>query len=103
VLGCSHADIGSGLAAAWGLPSPIVMAIADHHRTGFSDAVVTAVVQVANIVARTIGEGVGNEGMRVAVDGGAAARLNLTHERFERICADTTARLREVLALHGAE
>jgi putative nucleotidyltransferase with HDIG domain len=103
VLGFSHAEIGGSLAARWGLPAVIVDAIADHHASESVDSVVTAIVQAANVTARTIGEGVGYEGMRIGVGKGLMTQLDLTHEKYERLCSQTVDKFGEVMTWYGAD
>ena len=68
VLGFSHADIGARVASAWQLPDSIVAAIRDHHDAAASVDPVTDSVKIANLAARSIGEGLGREGMSLAID-----------------------------------
>ncbi len=70
VFGFSHADVGAHIAKIWNLPEPIASAIRNHHSIDTDLSPVTDSVRVANIVARAIGQGVGYEGMGVAVDSG---------------------------------
>jgi putative nucleotidyltransferase with HDIG domain len=98
VLGCSHAGIGGEIASIWKLPSGITEAIRLHHSdTGAGP--VTDMVRLANVIARSIGAGLGYEGMSVAVDNGIAARLGLSKEKIEGLCAATAFRVRQILEL----
>jgi putative nucleotidyltransferase with HDIG domain len=99
VLGFSHADVGAEIASTWRLPQPIVDGIRHHHSLDHTAEPVTDAVKVANIVARTIGEGIGNEGMSLAVDNGVSRRLGLSHEQFETICLESARHLAEVLSM----
>jgi hypothetical protein len=56
----------------------------------------TDVVMVANLVARSIGEGVGYEGLSVGIDAAVGRRMGLTKEIFEGVCASTACRMREI-------
>ncbi|MBS2940256.1 HDOD domain-containing protein [Nocardioides sp. J2M5] len=47
VFGCTHADIGSTVAQAWGLPRTIVAGIRDHHEAHDELSVVSAAVGLA--------------------------------------------------------
>jgi putative nucleotidyltransferase with HDIG domain len=98
VLGFSHADIGGHIAAAWHLPQPIVNAIRDHHGMSTDDTV-TDTVKICNVVARALGEGLGNEGMSLFIDESVAQRMHLTRESFEMLCAKTACRFKDVLAM----
>lgn len=55
LLGTTHAEIGASLLALWGLPFPIVRAVADHHfpeRTGAAGVDLAAAVAIANALSR---------------------------------------------------
>ncbi|MGB7569633.1 MAG: HDOD domain-containing protein [Chitinivibrionales bacterium] len=99
VLGFSHADIGAQVAGAWQLPEAIVAAIANHHAVdGTADPVADS-VKIANIVAHSIGEGLGNEGMSMAIDDTVVDRLGLTRDAFENLCARTACKYRDVMKM----
>jgi len=98
-LGFSHADVGAEIASSWKLPEPIVSAIRNHHSLDNLGEPVTDAVKVANIVARTIGEGIGNEGMSLAVDSELAHRVGLTRDQFEGICMNSSRKLSSVLSM----
>lgn len=54
LLGTTHAEIGASLLALWGLPFPVVAAVAHHHapeRTGAAGIDLVAVVAIADAVA----------------------------------------------------
>ena len=97
VLGFSHADIGARIASAWQLPDLIVSAIGGHHNPNAVDEPVTDVVKIANLTARSIGEGLGREGMSLAVDNEVAMRLGLTREAFERLCVKTADKFETIM------
>jgi hypothetical protein len=72
---------------------------------GFSHAALGAdfcgdTVIVANIIAHCIGAGLGYEGMSIAAPEMISGRLGLSKENFERVCANTLGRLRQVLELY---
>lgn len=99
VLGYSHAQIGAHVAELWQLPEPIVNAIRDHHGVFTHEDQITDTVKIANITARTIGQGIGNEGMQLAVDSLLAERNNISREMFEKICVESATRLGSVLKM----
>ena len=101
VLGFSHAEIGGEIAASWQLPPGIADAIRMHHALDGSGGVITDIVRVTNIVARSVGEGLGHEGMCDAVDEGLSTRMGLNREGFERLCALTAWKIKEVLLIFG--
>jgi putative nucleotidyltransferase with HDIG domain len=102
VLGFSHAEAGAALAAAWEMPECIVHGIRFHHGGEEADFdPLTDCVMAANITARSIGEGVGHEGMSTGLDERVAKRMGLTRDMFERVCAQTAVRVREVIAFFG--
>jgi putative nucleotidyltransferase with HDIG domain len=104
VFGFSHADIGAEIAISWQLPHLISNAIRHHHSLGITDEnvderIITDSVKVANIVARAMGEGIGNEGMSLSVDNDISNRLSLSRDQFETICALSAQKLAAVLAM----
>lgn len=38
ILGCSHADVGAQLLSLWGLPAPLIHAVAHHHQPSLGDS-----------------------------------------------------------------
>lgn len=98
--GFSHADIGAEIAASWQLPETIVQAIRHHHAPEHTDEPVTDAVRVSNLVARTIGEGIGDEGMCLSIDAGLATRTGMSREQFELLCARTAGRFEAVLSMY---
>jgi putative nucleotidyltransferase with HDIG domain len=103
VLGFSHAQAGAALVTAWEMPESIVRGVRCHHGTeGLDFDPLTDCVMAANIVARSIGEGIGHEGMSTGLDERVAKRMGLTKDIFERVCAQTACRLQDVIAFFGA-
>ncbi|MDP1572407.1 MAG: HDOD domain-containing protein [Vicinamibacterales bacterium] len=102
LFGCDHAEVGAAMARAWSFPEPMVDTIARHHDsplappTPMLDAVVTA-----NLAAKSIGVGLGAEGLNLNVDGGAAARLGLDFAAFARVSVQTAVWLKDLKEAHG--
>jgi putative nucleotidyltransferase with HDIG domain len=101
VVGLSHADVGAEMMAVWKIPEAIERSVRNHHAVCAETDLMTDCVSVANIVARSIGEGIGDEGMNFGHDSRAAGRLGLTKDIFEKVCAQTTVRMKEVLSFFG--
>lgn len=101
VTGLTHAEVGAELCARWGLPGQLVSAVRYHHSCTESLEPVTDVVRLANVAARSMGEGVGNEGMSCSLDRGIDVRTGLTKETFERVCVLASDRLVTVLKEFG--
>ncbi|MBI5544639.1 MAG: HDOD domain-containing protein [Deltaproteobacteria bacterium] len=102
VLGCDHAEVGAALARHWKFPEEITDAIAWHHSpspSGPSPVVDAAVL--ANLVAKTVGTGLGAEGMNLDIDPGIRKRLGMEHVDFCRLVANTSIRLAELRQEHG--
>ena len=60
VFGCSHAMVGGHLLALWGLPQPLIEAVAYHHRPSLLDDVrmsAAGAVHVADWLAHELSEG----------------------------------------------
>ena len=56
-------------------------------------------VHVANAVAKTIGVGLGVEGMNMSINTEAVIALGLTNESLEALCAQTLLELPQTLEL----
>jgi putative nucleotidyltransferase with HDIG domain len=97
LLGCDHTEFGAALSRQWGLPDEITHAIERHHQriivkpTATIDAVV-----IGNLVAKTVGAGLGAEGLNLAADGDSSTRLGLTFTNYGHICLQTLTWLKEL-------
>ena len=101
VLGTDHAQIGAAVAEHWQVPREIVEAIRYHHAPGFgTPAVMTYTVAMANLVAKTIGTGLGAEGLNLHIDPQTYRRLGINFSSFGRVCLQTEEWLRELVARH---
>lgn len=98
-----HAAVGAAVARKWNFPDEITDAIERHHDAALpqSTTVLDAVV-TANLVAKTIGVGLGMEGMNLHVDMECPQRLGLDFESFGRVCIQTTVWLDEVREAYKA-
>jgi putative nucleotidyltransferase with HDIG domain len=101
-FGCNHAEVGAAIALHWGFHEGVAEAIANHHEaplpepTGMMDA-----VALANLVAKTIGIGLGREGMNFQIDSGCYTRLGLDFNAFCRVCARTALSLDALKKAYG--
>jgi HD-like signal output (HDOD) protein len=93
LLGTTHAELGACLLATWGLPLPILEAIAWHHEPlksaskGFS---LLAAVHAANVFAQECGQGSG-EGMRDSINLEFLLRIGMSdcRNRWREFCGIT--------------
>jgi putative nucleotidyltransferase with HDIG domain len=69
-IGADHAQLGGELAKRWNLPQPIVSAIRYHHEPSQSqtDRGLVDAVHAADIICLAAGVGVGEDGLRYALD-----------------------------------
>ncbi|MGE0040451.1 MAG: HDOD domain-containing protein [Vicinamibacterales bacterium] len=97
LFGCDHAEVGGALARHWNLPPELASAVERHHDSPIEapDAVVDAVV-VANLVAKSVGVGLGAEGLNFRIDPGVSSRLGLDFGGFSRVCVQAAAGLRDL-------
>lgn len=97
VLGCDHAEVGGAIARKWGFPREITEAIENHHRVSAGgNGVVLDAVMLANYAAKSMGAGLGAEGMNMSMDyAGSRKRLGISIEGFERACAQAVMWLME--------
>jgi putative nucleotidyltransferase with HDIG domain len=89
LLGCDHAEVGALMARQWGFPEDVIMAIEHHHKVvpGGSGPVLDAVM-LANYATKSIGIGLGAEGLNLPMDyAGSRERLGISIVSFERACA----------------
>jgi putative nucleotidyltransferase with HDIG domain len=102
ILGDDHAAVGGAMAEHWGFPPEITDAIRRHHSPPFDPPTPTLdAVVVANIVAKTIGAGLGAEGLNFEVDASCYRRLGLDFPAFGRVCLQTEEGLRQMRAAQG--
>ncbi len=95
LCGTDHAEVGAAIARAWKFPDTIEHAIRRHHvDDAHPDSPMLHGVIVANLVAKTIGAGLGAEGLNLSVDASSVRRLGLTYRAFARACLTTDERLR---------
>jgi putative nucleotidyltransferase with HDIG domain len=93
-FGCNHAEVGGAMAAHWGFPEGVAEAIANHHEAPLPEpTAMMDAVALANLVAKTIGIGLGREGMNFQIDSGCYTRLGLDFNAFCRVCARTALSL----------
>lgn len=101
VLGFDHAQVGGLVARRWRFPEELTNCITWHHhprRNGVVNVALDA-VHVANAIAKTIGTGLGVEGMNMSVNTESVKALGLTLESLESLCAMTMIELPQTLEL----
>ncbi len=83
-FGIDHASLGAEMARRWNLPTPLLEAIAFHHRPAQAGegAIHAAAVHVADYAATMLGIGMGREGMQYSLDPIALERLGWTEASF---------------------
>jgi HD-like signal output (HDOD) protein len=101
VLGFTHAMVGGRVTEVWNLGPEIAEAVDAHHELNDDKGPAADAVRTCNLAAKTIGRGLGTEGMNVSGDFEAAQRLGLSPEDFEALCAEVQVRLPEVEALYS--
>jgi putative nucleotidyltransferase with HDIG domain len=101
ILGFDHAQVGGLVARRWRFPDELASCIAWHHHPRHDRIANTSfdAVHIANAVAKTIGTGLGIEGMNMKIDVNAAESLGLTAESLEALCAYTMLELPRTLEL----
>jgi len=97
ILGCDHAEVGGAIARKWGFPEEIITAIEKHHHVSEEgNGVVLDAVMLANYAAKSMGAGLGAEGMNISMDyAGSRKRLGISIDAFERAIAQTALWLME--------
>jgi len=101
-FGCNHAEVGAAMATHWGFPEGVAEAIANHHEAPLPEpTAMMDAVALANLVAKTIGIGLGREGMNFQIDSGCYTRLGLDFNAFCRVCARTALSLDALKKAYG--
>ncbi len=105
IFGCDHAEVGAAVARKWSFPEPITQVIERHHQVPVVEATpMLDAVMLANLAAKTIGVGLGLEGLNLRIEySGSRDRLGLTVEGFERACAQTAFWLRDLKKSYGIQ
>ena len=102
LFGCDHAEVGGAIARKWRFPDSIIEAIEQHHQVPLENpSMVLDAVVLANLVSKTIGVGLGAEGLNVKADEGSYQRLGLDFKAFCRICAQTAAQISQLKQAYG--
>ncbi|RKY24205.1 MAG: hypothetical protein DRP79_08085, partial [Planctomycetota bacterium] len=99
VLGTDHAVVGGMMAKRWQFPESLVHAIEKHHDPDAESSPVLDTVHVANIVAKTLGIGLGSDQMNLTASTDAAERLGLSSKTLEALCAAVPDELSKTEAL----
>jgi putative nucleotidyltransferase with HDIG domain len=103
-LGFDHAEVGAAMAEKWDFPREVVDAVARHHDPEPEEpgAILDTLV-LSNLVAKTVGVGLGAEGMNLEVDADLRRRMGFRFEDFGRICSRTATGMEELMGLYGIE
>ncbi len=102
LFGCDHAEVGGAIARSWDFPAGVVEAIERHHDFPLkSGSISLDAVVAANYIAKTIGVGLGAEGLNLKLDQDCLRRLGLEFDKFCRVCARTSARVEDLRRAYG--
>jgi HD-like signal output (HDOD) protein len=102
IMGCDHAEVGGAIARRWKFPEEITRAVELHHQVPVAEPTpILDAVMIANLIAKTLGIGLGAEGMNFEVDPGCSRRLGLSFSAFCRACAATNARVAALREAYG--
>lgn len=103
LLGFDHAEVGAAVAEKWSFPDEVRHAIEFHHQVPVTDpSPMLDTVVLANAVAKTLGVGLGAEGMNVLMDGGCLKRLGLHYNDFGRLCSEVLTKMEGLQRLYAA-
>lgn len=102
VLGFDHCAVGAAMADKWGLPENIRNVIADHHTVPVADpSSMLDAVMIANMVAKTIGAGLGAECVNISNDPEVLRRMGLGFTDFSRLCSGVITKADNLRELYG--
>ncbi len=93
LTGCDHAEVSAVITECWSFPMEVCAAVATHHDPEAEGSQLADAIVMANVVAKTVGAGVGAEGLDFEVNPDVFRRLQLTPDKFEQLCASTAWRL----------
>ena len=102
VLGTNHAEVGGVIAKHWKFPEILVQSIETHHDVDVEPEPVFMAVQIANIVAKLIGVGLGSEQMNMDVNSDMDIRLGMTRIGLEALCVRVKSELTKAEKLYGS-
>jgi putative nucleotidyltransferase with HDIG domain len=104
MFGCDHAEVGGEMAKHWGFPPEIQETIVRHHEAPIENStpLLDAVI-VANLAAKSIGAGLGAEGLDMVIDDRCYHRLKLDFAGFSRVCLATLSGLKDVATAYGVK
>ena len=86
----------------WGFPEEITIAVERHHDFEVIEPLpVLDTVVMSNLVAKTLGAGLGAEGMNLWIDDRCPSRLKIDFKEFCLICACVTERIEGVKESFG--
>jgi putative nucleotidyltransferase with HDIG domain len=99
LIGFDHTIIGAAVAEHWHFPADVALAIRHHHDsdTIHESRLLDAVV-LANLVAKMVGAGLGEEGLNFGVSASVHERLSLDFTAFAKICLTTQDAIRDLIA-----
>ncbi len=104
VLGCEHGEVGGAIARKWNFPPAMIRAIEEHHTVPIQEPDPTLdAVMLANLVAKTVGTGLGAEGMNFEIDLQAPRRLGIDNFAFDRVALRTSLRLNHLRRIYGID
>lgn len=103
VLGTDHAEVGGAIAQYWKFPEQLVNAIKKHHQDNKDADPVIDIVQLANVVAKLIGQGLGSEQMNLKINPDIPKRLALKESDLETLCALVKMKLAEAEEIYGSK
>jgi putative nucleotidyltransferase with HDIG domain len=102
-FGFDHSQVGAYLAERWNLPDSLVDAIRYHHTPDACDppTPIVDIVHLADILALSLGYGLGGDGLRYSHSAGAMDRMELGTEDIEMAAAEMFPAVSESLSAYG--
>lgn len=100
ILGFSHSEVGYRITKQWNFGESIAQSILNHHTPDNQISHMTDAIHVSNIVAKSIGIGLGNEALNLAGSVNSVKRLGLSRLGFEQLCFTVSEKLPEIVKLY---
>ncbi len=103
LLGFDHAEVGEAVAEKWSFPEEVRDAIAKLHQVAVVDPTpMIDTVILSNVVAKTMGVGLGAEGLNLHAPSDCLKRLGFHYKEFAHICSRTLTQMEDLKQLYPA-
>ncbi len=101
LFGFDHAEVGQAVAEKWSFPPEVRDAIAKHHQVPVVDPTpMIDTVILSNVVAKTLGVGLGAEGLNLHAPSDCLKRLGFHYNQFAHLCSRALTQMEDLKQLY---